>query len=295
MKMLFLLPLLLPVAVNAQLVGDKQSGLASYYSAEYNGAQTAYGTVYDRNDLVAAHKAYPFNSTVSVRNEANGLTVVVRIIDKGPFIRGRIIELSERAARELGMLGERTVPVELTLLSTPDQQISLTPKPDPIGRTPAPAAATSELTPSASLPSLGEEKSEGIARPPVAPAPVARAPAVAVPDRASDTQARAGSPKYSQVKTFSPGLYAIKLIEPAAGRYGVQVGSFASIESAMDKVVELQAKYFDDILLLKLSRAKGSTYKVILGPFDEQKSAQRYASDLKGRYGIQGFTVNLEE
>ncbi len=122
MKILpLLLLLLLPAIVSAQLIGDKQSGLASYYSAEYNGAETAYGVTYNKDEMVAAHKAYPFNSTVSVRNEANGSTVVVRIIDKGPFIRGRIIELSERAARELGMLGERTVPVELTLLSTPDQ------------------------------------------------------------------------------------------------------------------------------------------------------------------------------
>ncbi len=63
----------------------------------------------------------------------------------------------------------------------------------------------------------------------------------------------------------------------------------------MDKVVELQAKYFDDILLLKTGRGQGATYKVILGPFDEQKSAQRYASDLKRRYNIAGFTVNLKE
>jgi rare lipoprotein A len=117
MKYLLILGLLsLTTTLSAQLIGETENGLASYYSNEYQGAETAYGVIYDRNDLVAAHRLYPQNSVVKVRNAENGKTVNVRIIDKGPFIRGRIIELSERAAANIGLLGKETVPVEPTRL-----------------------------------------------------------------------------------------------------------------------------------------------------------------------------------
>ncbi len=290
MKFLPLLLLLFSVSLRAQLVGDKQSGLASYYSEEYNGAETAYGTTYNKNEMVAAHKAYPFNSTVSVRNESNGKTVVVRIVDKGPFIRGRIIELSERAARELGMLGERTVPVELTLLSTPDQQVRVEPEAT-IATVPAPRETPPEPTP---LPPPATPVRT--AEQPAAEAPVREpSPAPDVTAKSPTTVTAPDKPRYAKTKTFSPGIYKVNLLEPETGNYGVQVGSFAALESAIDKVVELQAKYFDDILLHKIGRGDAATYKVILGPFREQNSAQRYAADLKRRYSIQGFTVQLTE
>ncbi|WP_168797429.1 septal ring lytic transglycosylase RlpA family protein [Neolewinella litorea] len=286
--MMILLTLLLTIwtaGLSAQLVGDKQSGLASYYSAEYNGAETAYGTIYNKDELVAAHKAYPFNSSVRVTNEENGKSVVVRIIDKGPFIRGRIIELSERAAAELGMLGQRTVPVELTLLSTPDQQ-AMRPS------EPAPARAIPENNPTRDT------------RPPASPPPPATRAVEPEPQTSAPPPAPAVSAKRTaapprrpaKVKTFAAGLYQIALDEPESGKFGVQVGRYSSLESAMDKVAELQGRYFDDILLQKVpENPKGFSYKIILGPFNDQPSAQNYASDLKSRYGIQGFTVELDQ
>ena len=94
--------------------------------------------------------------------------------------------------------------------------------------------------------------------------------------------------------TFGSGIYKISLNEPARGRYGVQVGSYASLESALDRVVQLQARYFDDVLLQKLGRGTNIIYKVVLGPFDDQPSAQHYARSLQQRYGIAGFTVELD-
>ena len=287
-----LLMILLPLGASAQLVGDKQSGLASYYSAEYNGAETAYGEIYDRTQLVAAHKSYPYNSTVRVRNEDSGRSIVVRIIDKGPFIRGRIIELSERAAQELGMLGERTVPVELTLLSTPDQR-PVTPPTAPEPRVevrPDPPA----FDPPAYDPQPAIIQSTNTQPPP----PESRQP-VATPQPAVDPEPKpAPAPtatKRQPAASFGPGTYRVALDKPERGDYGVQVGSFATLESALDKVVELQARYFDDVLLQKIGRGSTAVYKVVLGPFPDQASAQHYAGDLKQRYGISGFTVALTQ
>ena len=261
----------------AQLVGDRQNGLASAYSPEYDGAETAYGVIYDRNELVAAHKTYPLNSTVRVTNESNGQSVTVRIIDKGPFIRGRIIELSERAAEALNMQGARTVPVELQLLSTPDQPSrSSTPPPARPAPNPDPTVRTRE-----SEPTVAE------ATTPAPPAPTERTEAAARPSPSVSRSAPA--PR----RTFRSGLYRIQVSAPEEGRYGVQVGSYRNLESAMDRVVELHGRYFDEVLLHKEKSAQATVYKVILGTFNDLDSAQHYAGSLKQRYGIEGFTVEL--
>ena len=261
----------------AQLVGDTQSGLASYYSTEYDGAETAYGVVYDKTELVAAHKTYPYNSTVQVRNEDNDRTVTVRIIDKGPFIRGRIIELSEQAARDLGMYGERTAPVEVTLLSTPDQpNVGPPTAPEPrVEVRPDPPSPQAEPPPAYNPPAYDPTPKPVVDEEPAPPAPTASPPA------------------RRPAATFGPGLYRVALDRPPPGQYGVQVGSYASLESALDRVVQLRAQYFDDVLLQKLGRGSGAVYKVVLGPFDDQASAQHYAGSLQQRYGIAGFTVEL--
>ena len=97
------------------------------------------------------------------------------------------------------------------------------------------------------------------------------------------------------VKTFSSGVYRVNLLAPPVGRYAVQVGSFTELERAMDKIAELQGKYFDDILLHKSSQGQATGYKVLLGPFRDRASAQRYAQDLAKRYNIKGFSVDLGE
>lgn len=272
MRLLYTL-LLFSFTLSAQLVGDKQTGLASYYSSEYDGAETAYGTIYNKNELVAAHKAYPFNSRVSVRNQDNGKTVTVRIIDKGPFIRGRIIELSERAAREIGMLGQRTASVEITLLSTDDRAQIVAP-PVILQPTAAPAPPPEPL-PEPLRPVRPAD--EAPAEPQPQPQPTSVKPEIRTPRPAQ----------------FSPGTYKIQLLEPAGGRFAVQVASLSELERALDKVTELQGKYFEDILLQKVNASTGFTYKVLLGPFRDRSSAERYAADLKKRYGIAGFPVDL--
>ena len=70
---------------------------ASYYADKFNGRRTASGKRYDKNKLTAAHKSFPFGTKVRVTNEANGKSVVVEVIDRGPFVRGREIDLSRKA------------------------------------------------------------------------------------------------------------------------------------------------------------------------------------------------------
>lgn len=83
--------------------GFQQSGFASWYGKKFHGRHTANGEIYDMHVLTAAHKTLPMNTMVLVKNLENGREAVVRINDRGPFVRGRIIDLSYRAAHDLGM------------------------------------------------------------------------------------------------------------------------------------------------------------------------------------------------
>ena len=97
--------------------GDEiERGIASWYGPGYEGNLTASGERFDPNAITAAHKTLPFGTRVRVTNLRNGRSVVVRINDRGPYIRGRIIDLSRRAAGIVGMRKSGVVPVRVQVL-----------------------------------------------------------------------------------------------------------------------------------------------------------------------------------
>jgi len=93
--------------------GGVEVGLASWYGQEFHGRPTSSREVYDMNDMTAAHRTLPFGTHVMVTNLDNDRSVVVRINDRGPFVRGRVIDLSYAAARVLGLIGPGTARVRL--------------------------------------------------------------------------------------------------------------------------------------------------------------------------------------
>ncbi len=97
----------------AATAGDVQHGLASWYG---KGRGTASGERFDRRAMTAAHRFLPFQTRVRVTNKRNGRSVIVRINDRGPFVRGRIIDVSEAAAEALGMKRAGVVPVKVERL-----------------------------------------------------------------------------------------------------------------------------------------------------------------------------------
>ena len=92
------------------------SGTASYYGRKFHGRRTASGETFDMSGMTAAHRSLPFGSLVRVTNPANGRSVTVRINDRGPFTRGRVIDVSRAAAEELGLIARGHATVELELI-----------------------------------------------------------------------------------------------------------------------------------------------------------------------------------
>jgi rare lipoprotein A len=97
-------------------VGYVERGVASWYGPGFHGNRTANGERYDMHRLTAAHRTLPLGSVAQVRSLSNGRTVTVRINDRGPFARGRIIDLSLAAAEGLGMIGQGTDRVEMRVI-----------------------------------------------------------------------------------------------------------------------------------------------------------------------------------
>ena len=93
-----------------------EKGKASWYGKKYHGRTTANGERYDMYAMTAAHRRLPFGSVVRVTNLDNGKSVEVRINDRGPFVKGRIIDLSYTAARKLDMIGPGVVPVKIKVI-----------------------------------------------------------------------------------------------------------------------------------------------------------------------------------
>lgn len=125
---LLILLIVIPVAAEAQQEehGDHAlRGYASWYAGKFQGRLTANGERFDTNQLTAAHKTLPFDSVVEVRHIGNGRTVTVRINDRGPFVEGRVIDLSRAAAEQLDMTAEGIAQVELTILEKPELRFTV--------------------------------------------------------------------------------------------------------------------------------------------------------------------------
>jgi rare lipoprotein A len=106
----------LPISTGSRAV---QSGIASWYGPGFHGRRTAAGNIYDQNDLTAAHQTLPLGTRVLVTNLNNGNSTEVTINDRGPFAKGRIIDLSYAAGQVLGMIGPGTVPVRVEVIESP--------------------------------------------------------------------------------------------------------------------------------------------------------------------------------
>ena len=96
--------------------GTIQSGLGSYYADKFNGRPTASGTTYRPGQMTAAHNTLPFGTLIRVTNTRNGRSVDVTVTDRGPHTKGYIVDVSRRAAAQLGIIEAGVVPVQVTII-----------------------------------------------------------------------------------------------------------------------------------------------------------------------------------
>ena len=148
-----------------------QVGMASWYGAEFHGKRTANGEVFDMNALTAAHKTLPMPSRVRVSNLENGRTLVVTVNDRGPFARGRIIDVSRRVAQLLGFEGTGVAKVRVEALSYGEGGARLVAQGGTRVR-PTAAVSVSALAPPSARPAFSLIRSAAAAQPAPVPRPL---------------------------------------------------------------------------------------------------------------------------
>ena len=301
---------------NAQ---EEQYGLASFYADAFQGQKAASGIKYDKNKLTCAHNDYPFGSTLRVTHLENKKSVTVKVIDRGPYIKGRIVDLSRAAAQRIGLINDGIAQVKVELVKDGAND-KLTSKGDN-----KPAAAASSSTRRSNEAKFksetartestrgGNAKSKAKVKKTTPPAAtssaiVGAAKEAKVITKKKEKKADTPTPYSNEIEVpaiaaqmmnaqdfKNSDLYQISLIKPKKEGFGVQVISLSDYESVLKKVAELQGRHFKNILI-KTNKEEGkSTYKIILGQFETLDQAKNYQKNLKKNKKISGFVVPLEE
>ncbi len=228
-------------------------GIATWYGRRYHGRQTSSGEIYDMYGMSAAHTTLPIPSYARVRNLKNGKSVVVRINDRGPFVEGRIIDLSYTAAHRIGVLagGAAMVEVESIIPGASEAKVASAPPP-PVAPAPAPEsvplAAASELEP-----------------------PAAQLPAAEPPPPVT-----ASSPQ-------------VPVTSDAGGIY-LQLGAFGSRENAENFLarMKLQVEWLASTLHVF---SRDGLFRVHAGPYPSQPEARQAAERIGQSLGVRPFVL----
>lgn len=306
---IFALNLLFITSLVAQ---DEEFGLASYYSDLFHGKPTASGELYDKSKFTCAHKTYPFGTLLKVTRLDNNKSVEVRVTDRGPFISGRVVEISRAAAEQIGLIedgGSAKVKVEVAREAKASEPVvSATPvqaKPAAeIAEREAPKSDEPAPKPAETKPTETKPADSKTEKPVVTEKSVAATkkeaskskPATAKPEAKTAAKPSSNS-KAVLVKgsDFEPyDLFEIELKKPEKKGFGVQVAVLTSQEALFKKIGELQEKWFNSILVSVQKNPKGENiYKVILGAFPTETEANNYRNSLKKNKKMEGFVVDL--
>lgn len=255
-----------------------KTGVASWYGEAFDGKRTANGEKFNMNKVSAAHKTLPLPSVVRVINLENGRSLVIRINDRGPFVRGRIIDLSKRAAELLGFADKGTAMVQVQVLPEPSRraalQVGAANLPD-FGP-PPPKASPSVAVAVETLPQGGDVASSGSAGhtaiKPSAP------PFDAVTGAGGGASSRAASPTADSL-AFRPAPHAAGervTILPVAGKpqIFIQAGAFASYTNA-NRVRAKLSVLGTEVVISQIYVINRPLFRVRLGPITSVADADR--------------------
>jgi len=250
--------------------GYDETGIASWYGPDFNGKPTASGEIYDQNGLTAAHKTLPLPTIVQVTNLENGRSLKLRINDRGPFVNGRIIDVSRRAAQLLGFHQNGTAKVRVQVLG--DESMALAAaltggsgvpadQPQPAAPSAAPTmAVTAQPLPATGSTAPASSSSGAVATAPAAssgaatPAPTTHAVAAADPD----------------------GRVTQTAVKPT--KIFIQAGAFTQLANAQKLTAELS--HLGPATMTPVMRGNQQFYRVRLGPIASVSEADRLLDKL---------------
>jgi rare lipoprotein A len=243
-----------------------QKGEASFYADKFEGRYTASGEKYDPAKYTAAHLTLPFGTYVRVTNISNNRSVVVRINDRGPFVRGRIIDLSKVAAYDLGMIDKGVADVILEVVTEDEFK------------------KNSEVT---------KTKKEQLAKLGSSPGfiPVATEQAdIPEKDSVAKNSTENKEPKTVQADQSTPSggvaeiLYQVHVDKAEALGYGVQIASYRETSNMLRVVHQLRKKYEEPVIIQVATLPSGKLYRLVIGQFDKRRKAEQLRKTIRDEY-----------
>ena len=258
---LFVTCAVLPAACQDK-IGEKKKGRASFYAKKFNGRRTANGERFHNRLLTAAHRTLPFGTLLRVTNKNNNQAVVVRVNDRGPYSRNRLIDMSHRAAREIGMVSSGVVPVEIEVLGMGDAIETDTLDTRMLAKVSEPLKAK------------GFGLQNTASKPAFRPFPVALA---------------------SNALAYKTGkVYNLQGVEARKRGFGVQVGTFQALDNAIKACRNLVDKQVSHTYIMVEKIKEARTFSVLAGTFRNRKAAEAYVASLQG-LGYAGFVKKYED
>jgi len=223
--------------------GYVETGTASWYGRHFHGRRTANGEIYDMNEVTAAHRTLPMPSMVRVTNLDNGRSIAVRINDRGPFAKNRIIDLSRRSAQLLGYLSKGLARVRVEIMAAESRRLAAISK----GQAPGHLVARTGLAKELAI--VRDPKFTRVAVIETGPLPKATLPKAVVADELNPSTAAGGNPK----------------------RYYIQAGAFRSYENA----IRLQSKLVTvgEVVIVPAT-PDVPVYRVRIGPYADAAYAE---------------------
>jgi rare lipoprotein A len=231
-------------------VGKKQRGKASYYEDKFNGKKTASGEIFNNGDYTAAHRTLPFNTMLKVTNVKTGKAVVLRVNDRGPFSRNRILDVTKVAAKDLDMIKDGSIAVEIEILP---------PNAHP-GR-----ADNATIT--------KKERKEQKNTPP----------------KNDNSEKNKKENKEEEVQLATGKTYSVWLTERQPIGYGIQVFSFREKENAIEKGKEIVKAGIEEVYIQVGWQGIRRIYRVLLGQYATPEQAKS-AVEVYQKKGYRGFS-----
>lgn len=267
-------------------IGQTFTGVASWYGPNFHNKRTSNGEIYDMYALTAAHKTLPMNTVVRVDNLDNGKNVVVRVNDRGPFVNGRIIDLSNKAAGEIGMKEAGTANVRLTVLGFEGQEgmSSSNQEEAPVSQVVQQETVVQEVVP---VQQMQQEVVQ--VQPEVEVINTVQEETVYPVEQqvvSNEIQTNTNVVVEDNTQVVSNNTEVVENNTSSYGLYNIQVGSFAKLDNANKTKAKYQNMFPSSNIAIKkvYSQSAGiNFYRVLIKGFQSKADAQRFKS-AKGLY-----------
>ena len=300
-----------------------EEGMASWYGEDFNGKHTANGERYNMNTLTAAHRTLPLPSIVKVTNLQNGRSVVLRVNDRGPYVKDRIIDLSKRGAQILGYMGQGTTRVRVEIMAKESKELKealltgkISSNTQDVAQAPAPSLYESseerrkisaEVQKADEAEIYAEAGGKKVSAGTYKPTGNTAEPVVYGSAASKDGEVKSGAmgvmEQTAVKKSENDGVYAKAAANPqksntkavnsstyqyVKGYYYIHTGAFSSYTLAHQQLVRL--KEYGSSHIVPYNKDGKKYYRVSMGPYDRREEAQVAQAKIK-YYGFKDTVI----